>query len=79
LLQVPGIGAKSVLPILVFLYRWDAHTCGQGDFRGLTAFVGLDPVEFSSGSSIFRRPSISKMGDATIRRTLFLCALGGVV
>jgi len=78
LLQVPGIGEKSVLHILVFLYRWDAHTCGQGDFSGLTAFAGLDPVEFSSGSSVFRRPSISKMGDAAIRRTLFLCALGGV-
>jgi len=78
LLQVPGIGEKSVLRILVLLYRWDAHTCGQGDFKGLTAFVGLDPVTFSSGTSVFKRPSISKMGDALIRRTLFMCALGGV-
>jgi len=78
LLQVPGIGEKSVLRILLFLHRWDAHTCAQGDFKGLTAFAGLDPVTFSSGTSVFKRPTISKMGDASIRRSLFLCALGGV-
>lgn len=78
LLKVPGIGEKSVLKLLVYLYRWDAHTCGQGDFKGLTAFAGLDPVTFSSGTSVFKRPAISKMGDAAIRSTLFMCALGGV-
>ncbi len=77
LLKVPGIGDKSVLPILVFLYRWDARTSGLGDGKGLTAFAGLDPVAHSSGTSIFKRPSISKMGDADIRSRLFLCALGG--
>lgn len=78
LLQVPGIGEKSVLKLLVYLYRWDAHTGGQGDLKGLTAFAGLDPVTFSSGTSVFKRPAISKMGDATIRATLFMCAMGGV-
>jgi len=77
LLRVPGIGDKSVLPILVFLYRWDARTSGLGDAKGLTAFAGLDPVVHSSGSSVFKQPSISKMGDADIRSRLFLCALGG--
>lgn len=77
LLKVPGIGDKSVLSLLVFLYRWDARTCGLGTAKGLTAFAGLDPVVHSSGSSVFKRPSISKMGDANIRSTLFLCALGG--
>ena len=71
LLQVPGIGEKSVLPILVFLYRWDAHTSGTGNVKGLTAFAGLDPVTFSSGSSVFKRPTISKMGDPAIRRNPF--------
>lgn len=77
LLKVPGIGNKSVLYILVFLHRWDARTSGLGDGKGLTAFAGLDPVPFSSGTSVYRRPAISKMGDADIRRLLFLCALGG--
>lgn len=77
LLEIPGIGNKSVLPILVFLQRWEARTAGLGDSKGLTAFAGLDPVPHSSGSSIHKRPSISKMGDADIRSLLFLCALGG--
>ena len=78
LLKVPGIGKKSVLPILVFLYRWNAHTCGTGDAKGLAAFAGLDPVEHSSGTSVFKRPRISKMGDSNIRAKLFMCALGGI-
>jgi transposase len=77
LLQVPGIGEKSVLPILVFLYRWQARTVGLGTAKGLTAFAGLDPVTHNSGTSIHKRPSISKMGNGEIRRRLFLCALGG--
>lgn len=78
LLSVPGVGEKGVLKLLVFLYRWDAHTAAQGDARGIVAFAGLDPVDYASGSSVWRRPSISKMGDGEIRRTLYMSALGGV-
>lgn len=78
LLTVPGIGLKGVLKILVLLYRWDARTSGQGDSNGIVAFVGLDPVSFTSGSSIYRRPSISKMGDGEARSTLFMSSLGGI-
>jgi len=78
LLSVSGVGKKGVLKLLVFLHRWDARTSGLGDAKGLTAFAGLDPVDHSSGSSIHRHPPISKMGDAVIRRTLFMSALGGV-
>ena len=77
LLQVPGIGEKTVLPLLVFLHRWQCRTGGQGDAKGLAAFAGLDPVAHTSGDSVRKRSAISKMGDADIRRRLFLCALGG--
>jgi hypothetical protein len=36
--QVPGIGAKNVLPLLVVLSRWQSLTLGQGTAKGLTAF-----------------------------------------
>ena len=77
LLKVCGIGDKTVLHILVLLYRFEARTAGQGDAKALTAFVGLDPVHTQSGSSVYKRPAISKMGDADARRRLYLCALGG--
>ena len=75
---VPGIGAKNNLPILVLLYRWQARTNGQGTAKGLTAFVGLDVPEYSSGISVYKRPTISKMGSPEMRSRLYLGALGGV-
>ena len=78
LLTVCGIGPKTVLPILVFLYRWQARTAGRGSAKGLVAFAGLDPQEHRSGDSVFKRPTISKMGCGFTRRRLYLAAKGGV-
>jgi transposase len=78
LLTVPGVGRKTVLPLLVFLHRWDCRTNGQGTSKGLTAYAGLDARPFQSGSSVWQRPTISKMGDGAIRAALYMAALGGV-
>lgn len=78
LLTVCGVGEKSVLKLLVFLHRWDARTSSLGTAKGLVAFAGLDPVISTSGTSVYRHPSISKMGDSEIRRTLFMAARGGI-
>lgn len=75
---VAGVGDKTVLPLLVFLYRWQARTAGQGTAKGLVAFAGLDPQENSSGSSVWRPPTISKMGCTFTRHKLFMAAKGGV-
>lgn len=78
LLALPGIGAKVVLPLLVQLHRWQTLTAGQGTTKGLTAFVGLDPQPYESGRSVRRRSAISKMGNATLRRLLYMGALSAV-
>lgn len=78
LLAVPGVGAKVVLPLMVKLYQWQNLTSGQGDAKGVTAFVGLDPQRYESGRSVRKQPGISKMGDNEIRRLLYMGALGGV-
>jgi transposase len=78
LLTLPGIGPKIVLPLLVQLHRWQTLTAGQGTAKGLTAFVGLDPQPYESGRSVRRRSSISKMGNATLRRLLYMGALSAV-
>ena len=75
---VPGIGERNVLPILVLFYRWRARTAGRGTPKGLVAFVGLDPQPYESGRSVHKRATISKMGDRSVRRYLYLGALGGV-
>lgn len=78
LLAIPGIGPKIVLPLLVLLHRWQTLTAGQGTAKGLTAFVGLDPRPHESGWSVRKRPVISKMGNATLRRLLYMGALSAV-
>ncbi|MCA9997883.1 MAG: transposase [Anaerolineales bacterium] len=77
LLTVAGVGAKTVLPLLVYCHRYHARTAGQGTAKGFTAFAGLDSQEFSSGHSVRKRPTISKMGSKTMRAKLYLAALGG--
>lgn len=74
---VPGIGRRNVLPILVLLHRWGTLTDYQGSTRGLTAFVGLDPQPFQSGSSIRKPSTISRQGDPALRSLLYFSALGG--
>jgi len=78
LLSLPGIGPKIVLPLLVLLYRWQTLTNGEGSAKGLTAMVGLDPKTHVSGRTVFRHPAISKMGNAEMRRLLYMGALSAV-
>jgi transposase len=78
LLTLPGIGPKIVLPLVVLLYRWQTLTHSTGSAKGLTAMVGLDPKTHVSGRSVFRHPAISKMGNAEMRRLLYMGALSAV-
>jgi transposase len=78
LLALPGVGPKVVLPLMVKLFQWQTLTQGVGSANGLTAFVGLDPQPYTSGTSVRKHPGISKMGDNELRRLLYMGALGGV-
>ncbi len=78
LLTVSGIGEKNVLYILVVLHRWGVLTEGNGDSKGLTAYLGLDPAICESGSSINKKARISRQGNRPLRSRLYIGALGGV-
>jgi transposase len=75
---VPGVGAKTVVPLLVLLWRWQALTGGAGSGKGLTAYVGLDPQPYQSGTSVHKPSTISRQGDKVVRRKLFMGTLGGI-
>ena len=77
LLSIPGVGNKNVQFLVATLGRFDSLTDGCGTAKQLTAFVGLDPVPYQSGTSVLKRTAISKAGDPILRRYLFLGALGG--
>lgn len=76
--ELPGVGHKIVLPLLVKLQQWHSMTEGQGSGKGLTALVGLDPQTYESGSSVRKRATISRKGDPKLRRLLFMGALGAI-
>jgi transposase len=78
LLALPGIGPKIVLPLVVLLYRWQTLSAGEGTAKGITALVGLDPKTHASGRMTRRHPPISKMGNAEMRRLLYMGALSAV-
>jgi transposase len=76
--QVPGVGARNVLWLLVLVRRWHTLTQGQGSAKGLVALAGLDPRTHESGTSVRGRGRISRMGDRRLRPRLYMGALGGV-
>lgn len=67
---VKGIGKQAVRVIL-----------GEfGDLRQykrneLVALAGLFPKEFTSGSSVHRKPRLAKGGGGRVRRILYMCAM----
>jgi len=76
--QVPGVGERNVLPLLVLLCRFETLTDGQGQAKQLVAYAGLDPQTHESGTSVRGRRTISRRGNRTIRPLLYMSALGGV-
>ncbi len=76
--SVPGVGPKNVLPLFVLLSRWQTLTGGAGTSRGLVAYAGLDPQPYESGTSVHRRAGISRQGDRSLRRVLYMGAMGAL-
>ncbi len=71
LLSAQGIGETSALALLAEL----AVAPEDLDVRQLVAYAGLDPREHSSGSSVHKKPRISKTGNRHLRRALYMPAL----
>ena len=78
LLTIPGVGPILVNHLIALLSVWSSQTEGAGTAKQLVAFVGLDPQPFESGRTVFKRPTISKMGASVPRQKLYMGALGGV-
>jgi transposase len=76
--DIPGVGKKTLPPLLLALLHFDHLTAGQGTSKQLTAFVGFDPVKHTSGTSVHKPSFISKHGNPALRATLFMAALGAI-
>jgi transposase len=71
LLSIPGFATTSALHILAELALLPADM----DVRQWVAYAGLDPRQHTSGSSVEKKPRISKAGNKHLRRGLYMPAL----
>jgi transposase len=74
MLTVPGIGQSSALQIMGELVMLSDTL----DARQWVAFSGIDPSQFTSGTSVQKRPRISRGGSRHLRRALYMPALVAV-
>lgn len=71
LTSIPGVGEKTAAVLLGEIGEISAFKSA----RQLAAFVGLNPRERQSGSSVHGRTPISKVGSARIRHALYMPAV----
>jgi transposase len=74
LLSIPGFGATSAVHTLAELTLLPADL----DVRQWVAYAGLDPREYTSGTSVHQKVYISKAGNKHLRRALYMPALVAV-
>lgn len=66
---IPGIGPKTSIMLIVLTNNFQNFD----DVRKLSAYVGLCPRIYQSGSSVKGRGRICKMGNARARKLLYIC------
>jgi transposase len=68
--SIPAIGDKTAFRMLALLRSRDFQRASQA-----AAFVGLNPVEHRSGTSVQKRPHLSKAGNPRVRAALYMAAV----
>jgi transposase len=69
--SIPGIGEATIAAILGELALFE-----NGErVQKVVAYIGLAPKEFTSGSSIKGKPRICKIGNARMRKALYMPSL----
>lgn len=69
--SIPAVGEKTARVMLTLLYHGNRFRRA----REAAAYVGLNPVEHRSGTSVFRKPRLSKRGDGRLRAGLYMAAV----
>jgi transposase len=72
--SIPGIGNKTAMLLILAtdgFIRFDS-------IKQLVAYTGIAPRVFQSGKTINKKPKISKLGMADLRRSLYMCTLRAI-
>ncbi len=70
LTSIPGIGRKTAIMLTVITDNFTRFK----SYKSLIAYVGFSPRVYQSGTSIYGRGHICKMGKSQIRKLLYLCS-----
>jgi transposase len=74
LTSIPGIGKKTAMLLIL---ATDGFT-RFNNIKQLVAYTGIAPRIFQSGKTINKKPKISKLGMADLRRSLYMCSLRAI-
>lgn len=69
--SIPGIGNQTASVLLAEIVDWQQFDSS----RQLAAYAGVTPRERTSGTSLRGKPSLSRVGNARLRKALFLPAM----
>lgn len=70
--SIPGIGEITASRLIA------CNILRFATARALACYVGVTPLQHFSGTSVHRKPRLSKMGDAELRQALYLPAVTAI-
>ena len=74
LTSIPGIGKKTAMLLILSTNGFTRFD----NIKQLVAYTGIAPRIFQSGKTVNKKPKISKLGMADLRRSLFMCSLQAI-
>ena len=74
LVSIKGIGSKTAVLLLAEMY----DLADYANARAAAADAGVTPSHYESGTSVKRRPQLSKVGKATVRAVLYWPAITAI-
>ncbi len=69
--SIPGIGDATIAQVLAFIGNPEEFQTA----KQLAAYIGLNPRQYLSGSSVKGHAHLSKMGDANLRKAFYMPAI----
>lgn len=70
LLTIPSIGTKTAIELIIITDGFSRFE----DIKALSAYIGVSPTTFESGTSVKGKGGIAKLGQGRMRQLLYMCS-----
>lgn len=71
--SIPAVGSTSARAILALMYEHTFNSAEQ-----MASYIGVVPIQRTSGTSVYSRPRMSKTGPSKIRAILYMSAITAI-